>query len=1141
MSNFKNIQDKLEQFIRKYYTNELIKGVILFFSIGLLYFLITLLVEYFLWLSPTVRTILFWLFIAVELGLFIKFIVIPLAHLFKLKSGINYNQASKIIGNHFPQVNDKLLNVLQLNQNTGQSELLLASIEQKSEELTPVPFKLAVDFKKNIKYLKYAAIPLLIVFLVSFSGNFNWFSDGYERVVNYQTAYEPPAPFEFFIVNDDLKAIENKDFRLQVRTAGDIIPENAQINYNGETYFLQQTAPGEFQYVFSQPKQDIDFNIEANNVRSRPYQLSVVETPTLLGFEMVLDYPSYTKKRDEILKSTGNGTVPQGTKVSWKLRTKSTDEAFLYATDTTSFTLNEKGQFSTSKRIYRDFDYNISTSNSNLKDYENLAFSIDVITDEYPEMNLQVERDSTDQQTLYFFGQISDDYGLSKLQLVYYPIENEKNKQIETLPISVSNFDEFVTSFPNNLNVQDGVSYELYFEVFDNDAINKYKRTKSSVYSFRKLTKNEEEQQQLQQQNETIKDLNKALNKFEEQEKKLEELSKTQKEKSELNFNDKKKLQNFLQRQKEQEQLMQNFNKKLQKNLEEFQQEEQDPFKEQLQERLKENQEQLKQDEKLMKELEKLAEKIQKEEFSEKLEKLAKQNKNQKRSLLQMLELTKRYYVGKKLEKLQQELEKLAEKQEKLSKESKENNTKEKQEELNKEFEDFQKEMEELKKESDELKKPMEIPQDKNTEEQIKEEQKKATEELQEQQEMQEPQNQEQQAQKQQKQKSAQKSQQKAAQKMKQMSKKMGQSMQMSGSEQEQEDSEMLRQILDNLVLFSFDQEALMEQFKSIEINHSEYAKHLRKQSTLREHFEHIDDSLFALSLRQPKISEQVNKEITEAFFNIDKSLGQLAENRLYQGVATQQYTVSAANNLADMLSNSLDNMQMQMQMQMNPGQGQGGQPGQQLPDIIMSQEQLNKQMQEGMQKGGKEGEKKEGEEGKKGKEGEGENGNKGENGKEKGRQQGNQQGEGEGQGSESENGKLFEIYQKQQQLRQALEQQLKNMKGNGAKGQAEKLIKDMEDVELDLINKGFTNQTLQKMMKLQHQLLKLENAAFQQGQDTKRESKTNREQFKNNINSSIPKAKQYFNTTEILNRQALPLQQKYKKKVQEYFKKSND
>jgi hypothetical protein len=98
-----------------------------------------------------------------------------------------------------------------------------------------------------------------------------------------------------------------------------------------------------------------------------------------------------------------------------------------------------------------------------------------------------------------------------------------------------------------------------------------------------------------------------------------------------------------------------------------------------------------------------------------------------------------------------------------------------------------------------------------------------------------------------------------------------------------------------------------------------------------------------------------------------------------------------------------------------------------------------------------------------------------------------------------------------------------------------------MEEIELDLLNKGFTNKTLQKMMALKHQLLKLENATFQQGEDTKRESETNKRDFDNNTNNQIPTAKQYFQTTEILNRQALPLQQVYKKKVQEYFKKTND
>jgi hypothetical protein len=49
------IYDKLEAFIKKYYANELLKGLIFFIGLGLLYLLFTLFVEYFLWLKPTGR------------------------------------------------------------------------------------------------------------------------------------------------------------------------------------------------------------------------------------------------------------------------------------------------------------------------------------------------------------------------------------------------------------------------------------------------------------------------------------------------------------------------------------------------------------------------------------------------------------------------------------------------------------------------------------------------------------------------------------------------------------------------------------------------------------------------------------------------------------------------------------------------------------------------------------------------------------------------------------------------------------------------------------------------------------------------------------------------------------------------------
>ncbi len=1145
MNSFKQIENKLEVFIKKYYVNALIKGVILFFAIGLLYFLFTVFLEHVLWLSTTARAVLFWTFVLVELALLLKFIAIPLTKLFKLQKRIDYSDASKIIGNHFPEVNDKLLNVIQLHQSENPSELLLASIENKSIQLEPIPFKLAINLKSNLKYLKYAAIPVCIVVISFFTGNFGWFNDGYKRVVNYQTAYEPPAPFQFFVVNESLSTIENKNFVLRVVTQGKAIPSNVEIKYNNETYFLKQLEPGVFQYEFSQPKSNIEFNLFANTIYSKPYTLNVISAPTLLSFDMLLDYPAYTKKKDEVLKSIGNATIPQGTKVTWNLNTKSTTAVALTTKDSSYNFIDKKNIFTHSTKLYSTLDYSLSTSNAELKNYENLSFSINVIRDEHPVIDLQVKVDSLDHKTLYFYGQVSDDYGLTSLQLVYYPSGNDNNKQMKPLAITKSTFDEFVSSFPDNLDLEEGVSYDLYFEVFDNDAIHNYKSTKSKLFNFRKLTTDELKTEQLKEQGETINKLEDALDKLDRQDNELKELSKTQKEKSELNFNDQKKLENFLKRQKQQEALLKNFNKELKNNLEEFNKEteKKDPFKEALKKRLDDNAEQHEKDKKLNDELKKLSEKFKKEELTEKLEKLAKQAKNKKRSLEQLVELTKRYYVTKKAEKLKEDLENLAKKQEEQANKADNENKKEDQDKLNKDFEELQKELEDLKKENESLKQSLDIPDDKKTEEEIKKEQQEASKNLEEKEnsEQQEAEKKEEDsdnkdAKKQQNTNAAKakQNQKKAAQKLRKIGSSLSLPASAGGNEQISEDIDMLRQILDNLVLFSFDQEALMQQFNSIQVNHNEYAGYLRKQQGLKEHFEHIDDSLFALSLRQPKLSEKINEEITEVFFNIDKALGQFSENRLYQGVASQQYTVTAANTLADYLSDMLDNLSNQMSP--TPGQGQGEES---LPDIIKSQEQLKKDFEEALkkqEKGKKPGEKPN-ENSNKGKNGE-KDGEDGDKGKGKSDDKGKSNPLGEGNNSEELNGELFRIFQEQQQLREALEKRLAK---EGAKGVGENVLKQLEQVEQDLLNKGFTEQTLQKIKQLQHELIKLENATLQQGQDKKRQSKTNQNQYNNTTNNRVPDAKQYFNTIEILNRQALPLQSVYKKKVTDYFKIKND
>ena len=326
MENSRVIYQKLEDFIKKFYTNELLRGTIFFVGLGLLYFIFTLFVEYFLWLKPTARTVLFVVFVAVEFILLLRFILFPLFKLFKLQKGIDYKQASSIIGNHFNEVGDKLTNFLQLSQDQNKSELLLASIDQKANTLQPIPFGKAINLGKNKKYLPLAIIPILFFLFFLISGKGEILSQSLNRVVHFKQQFLPPALFEFVLVNDNLLTEQNKDFLLKVRTVGKVVPENAMIFIGEESYFMESNKTGEFEFVIPKPSEDIEFHIEANDVSSRDYELKVVTVPSIANFEMVLNFPSYLNKKSEIIKGTGNAIIPEGTRVTWRMNTLATQK-----------------------------------------------------------------------------------------------------------------------------------------------------------------------------------------------------------------------------------------------------------------------------------------------------------------------------------------------------------------------------------------------------------------------------------------------------------------------------------------------------------------------------------------------------------------------------------------------------------------------------------------------------------------------------------------------------------------------------------------------------------------------------------------------------------------------------------------------
>lgn len=1104
MNEFTKITQKLRQFSLKFYTNELIRGSILFLSFGILYLFFTLFIEYFLWLKPLSRTILFWIFIFVELFLLTKFILFPIFKIVGLKKGISFEEASKIIGNHFPEVEDKLLNILQLQQQSNQSDLLLASIDQKSAALQPIPFVKAIDYSKNKKYLKYGLIPIFIWFLSFISGTNGALTKSLERIVNYKTAYSPPAPFSFLLISKNLQVVQGNDVTIAFKIIGSLLPEEVKIVFNDQQYFMQQSGNTTFLYTFSDVKENIEFNLEANGFESNSFQIEVINAPIINNIFLDIKYPNYIGKTNETIQNAANITVPEGTKIIWKVSTLNTDKIIFIENELrNNFSKISSDNFHFSKIISKPFNYQISSSNKNLSDFENLQFSVNVISDEFPTISVVSNIDSISRGTAQFAGQISDDYGLKKLQLVYYDEANSQIKKTIDIPISADNIQTFFYQFPNGINLTEGKNYELFFQIFDNDGVNGSKKSTSKVFQYRQKSSDEIEEELLIEQKNTIQNLEKSVQTQKREQKQLETLQQDLQQKKNTNWNDQKKIENFIKRQEQYKEMMQRQTDKLQENLDEKKEQNQSlqDKKEALKERIQELKNSEKQ-QKLLDEIQKMAEKLNKEDLVEKAKELAQQNKQQQRSLEKTLELVKRFYVEQKTMQIASKIEELSKKQEAVAKDS--TNANSKQKEIKKEFQEIEKELEEIKKDNEKLKDPMELPDVDNESEKINEELKNAEENLEKTESS-----------------KAKKNQQKSAQKMKEMSAKMQKSMLDMQGESMEENMDDLRKILENLVIFSLEQENLMKKFNQISTSHPDFGSALKKQNEIKKYFEHIDDSLYVLSMRVPTISTKIQNDLSTTHYNLDQSLDNFAENRFSQAISNQRYVMTATNNLSDYLSNVLNNMKQNMSMQMKQGKGKSSDFS--LPDLIKKQEGLSKKMEDGMKKGQEKGK-----------------GN--ESGDEKGEQKnGQKNGQGEGNKNDDLNGELYEIFKQQTKLRQQLQDAINENESDKPGGNnANKALKTMEELENEILEKGFNKEVLQKMQQLNYELLKLDKAALNQGKENNRKSNTNQIIYERNNLKALEFKKQFYNQIEILNRQSLPLQQLYKNKVRTYFFEEN-
>lgn len=1097
--------DKINAFIAKYYRNKLLKGFLIVSGCILLYLLMLILGEYFFYFPPVFKIIAIALPSLVALYAITRYIAIPLFQMMRMGKRISESEAASIIGSHFPEIGDRLVNVLQLQsrQVSGSSrELIEASIEQKSRQLAPFQFTQAIQLSQNKKWLPLVLLPVFLCAAIYFFNPGIWTQSG-TRLINVTTQYTKPAPFDFRLLTTDLTVAQYEDLSLKVELKGDAIPNQLTLIIEGEQIVMTPEGKHVFSYTVKKIDQKKDFQLEAAGYLSRAYSITVIHKPGLDESKITLKYPAYTSRENEEIYGLADLTVPHGTELIYTIKTNNTSDATLIRdNEPMKLTPAADNEFGVSIRAAEDFEYTLRLENKDMPFVDPNLYRVQVVKDQPPQINAKEFKEKISGEQVVLTGNASDDYGLSKAAFVYQIIgTNGKTRKSASVPLQLTGkatttlqqYFDFAT-----LALSPGEKVNYYMEVWDNDAVSGSKSARSQVFEF-KTVGYEETQKALQENNEELnKSLASGKEKMQELDEQLKKMQESTVQDKELTAWEQKQNMDILQ---DQQETLKERLEEIQKRME-VQKEliEKKEYNEQIREKQESTEKQIDNllNKELSEQMKKLQELLQEKNADMKMQdfqKMQDQNALFQMDLERIEEMIRQIEAQIMMEEVANKLEQLSERQDQLNKKTSDNTRNNDQ--LRKEQDQLRQELDQLlSKEFSEMKEKA-SDQNFDDEQQAGEE---AGDEMQESgDQLQENQNQK-----------SKQSQQNASDQLQKMAASLKNKS--AGMDMEMIDINIkaTRQLLTNLLRLSFDQEALMEESRNVSTTSELYKDLVRKQYQLKKSSALIKDSLFSLSKRVVELGPTINKESMELERRLDESVKYMENRQLSVAGVNQQYAMTSSNNLALILNELLSNLLMQ-QAQMNAsgqgegeGKGQGQSQGQskgksgegggdgagdKMKDIITGQQQMGKGLNQLRQEMG---------------------GNPG--GQQQGQGQGSGQGEGQGQGQQDGSGQqsssgnegnntaeiLSRLAYEQAKLRQQVQELNSIMNSKGIKGNAQlmrEIQEQMDRLETDLINRKISDDLVERQNNILTRLLKAEEAIREQEQDNQRQGETGMDQ----------------------------------------------
>ena len=1084
-NNYLLIISRLEIFIRKFYLNQIIKGAIWFITILFALFLITSVTAYVAWLSVFSRSLIFYFSLILLLTTLWHFIGRPLFSYFKIRKRIDHKIASRLIGEYFPEIKDKLLNTIELHEiainATSNSALLQAGINQKALLLKPFSFSGAIDFKRNLEYIRYILVPLTVIILLLIISPVI-LRVGSTMILNPGRQFLKPAPFSFTLLNTDLSVVQGNSFILLIKTTGSVNPTDMFVVDDKGSLQMEKVKNNVFSYTFLNLQSSNTLFCNASGINSLPFTIHVIPKPELLNFSVHLQYPAYLHRADEKIQNSGDLLVPEGTIATWTCQTVNARAIlFRYDSESSYLPVNKSNSIDIKRRLLVSGKYNLMPVSGQKIKADTLSYSVQVVKDQRPEISVIRSPDSGVLKSATFSGRIHDDFGLSSLQFIYGYTDKtgsvNKVLGVNSIKISQNGATQpfFYNWTPVLMATADGAKLGGYFEVRDNDQVHNRKASRSATFYLKFPSKDSISAEKKNNDLAVITQLRKIqieAAQLQSEANRLHDKISTQKE---LNYEDRKEGERIVAQQR---QLEQNLNE-LQKLSDKTKSTTQSSPENSL---LKEKEQEMATlfknlvDPKTQDMLNKLQKLLNdKNKAGESLSNIQTESKNLEKELDRMKTLYKKMVFEQDLEQMSEKVRDLANKENELStrnkKEQKSNLAR--QQEIKSQFNTIQDALKEMQKN-----KPEDVP-FQNPEEQIKktgQSLKKATDQL-----------------ASNKQEAASKTEKETENQLKELSQQLSQMQQQDAMQEMTKDLGAIRIILQNLLRVSFAEESLMQKLRTVNANDPLYNSLVQTQYNLKEDLSLIKDSVYSLSKRVPQIQSFVNREFVLINSNLAGAIQNLGDRQQYDAAAKQQFIMTAVNNLAVLLSNTEAQMSKAMaNAKSKPG---GKAKGNSMAELSRMQENLNKEMQQ---------------------------------------KSGNSR---TSPGNMSQ--ELAQMAARQQAIREAFERM--NSEGRKPGSSLNQALKKMDETETDLLNRRLDNNLLSRQKEIMTRLLEADQAGREQKQDNKREAKQGKSLAPGEI-AVLNKVDMEKLQDENLIKTILPdLNSFYKTRINSYFKSLNE